>query len=204
MSRPLAIAMAVVVALPAVGSAQQGRGFKNSWFWGVKGGGLTLADSGTMYKQAPLAGVDWLITRTHGGLYISGGQSFFTQQTFTLRDPGAPVDSGVRVIELKNLRRIDFAVMGFPGEHDRFHPYVGAGFSLLQIPTALAQGPFSSEEQLSYANQIIQEEKVGFTPLFMVGAQYRFSRFSLFGQASATPTQKGFLLYNGRPFNFSY
>ena len=63
LSRPLTIAMALVVALPAISSAQQGRDFKNAWFWGIKGGGLTLADSGRMYRQSPLAGIDWLITR---------------------------------------------------------------------------------------------------------------------------------------------
>src|SRR5436305_1460051 len=106
-SRPLTIAMAIVVALPAMGTAQESHQFKNSWFWGVKGGGFTLADSGQQYRQAPTAGIDWLITRTHGGLYISGGQTFFTQQTFTLRDPSAPSDSGFRVIDLKNMRRLD-------------------------------------------------------------------------------------------------
>ena len=204
MIRPLAIAMTIVVALPAVSSAQQGRQFKNAWFWGIKGGGLTLADSGQAYRQAPLAGIDWLITRTHGGLYISGGQSFFNQQTYTLRDPSAPADSGYRVVDLKNMRKLDVAVMGFPGEHLRFHPYVGAGFTLSQVATASAQGPFSTVDQLNYADQIVQDERVGFSPLFIIGGQYRMRAFSIFGQGTASPAQKNFLMYNGRPFNFSY
>jgi hypothetical protein len=204
MIRPLAIALSVVVALPVVSSAQQGRGFKNAWFWGVKGGGFSLADSGQAYRQAPLAGIDWLITRTHGGLYVSGGQSFFNQQTFTLRDPSAPADSGLRIVDLKNLRRLDVAVMGFPGEHLRFHPYFGAGFTLSQVSAAAARGPFATEDQLLYADQVIQDERVGFSPLFMAGGQYRLRAFSVFGQATVSPTQKNFLLYNGKPFNFSY
>ena len=204
MFRPLTIAMAVVVALPALSSAQQGRQFKNSWFWGIKGGGFTIADSGQAYRQAPLAGIDWLITRTHGGLYISGGQSFFKQQTFTLRDPSAPVDSGPRVVDLKNLRKLDVAVMGFPGEHLRFHPYIGAGFAMSQVAAATPQGPFSSMEQIDYAEQVIQEQRVGFSPLVIIGGQYRVKRFSVFGQATASPAQKRFLMYNGRPFNFGY
>lgn len=202
MSRPLTIAMAMVVALPAVSTAQHGRGFKNAWFWGIKGGGFTLADSGQAYKQAPIAGIDWLITRSRGGLYVSGSQSFFTQQTFTAVAPGA--DTGARVIDMKNLRRLDFAVMGFPGEHVRFHPYVGAGFTLGQVATAAARGPFTSTDQIVFADEIIQEQKVGFSPLFIAGGQYRMRRFSVFGQATMNPTQKNFLLYNGRPFNFSY
>ena len=203
MFRPLAIAMAFVVALPAISTAQKGRQFKNSWFWGVKAGGLTLADSGQAYRQAPLAGIDWLITRSRGGLYVSGGQSFFNQQTFTLYDP-AQADSGLRVVDLKNMRKLDFAVVGFPGEHLRFHPYIGAGFSLSQIAAAVPQGPFTNADQLNYADQVIQEQRVGFSPLFIAGGQYSFRRFSVFGQASASPTQQRFLLYNGRPFNFSY
>ena len=203
MVRPLAIAMSLVVALPALSSAQHGRQFKNSWFWGLKGGGLSFADSGQAYKQAPLAGIDWLITRSHGGLYISGGQSFFKQQTFTLRDATAP-DSGLRVVDLQNLRKLDVAVMGFPGEHLRFHPYIGAGFALAQVATASARGPFSNVDQLNSADAVIQDERVGFSPLFIVGGQYRMRSFSVFGQGTASPAQKNFLMYNGRPFNFSY
>ena len=59
--RALTIAAAVVVALPTIASAQHGRQFKDAWFWGIKAGGLTFADSSQAYKQAPLAGVEWLI-----------------------------------------------------------------------------------------------------------------------------------------------
>lgn len=201
--RALTIAASFGVALPAIAAAQQGRQFKDAWFWGVKGGGFTLADSGAAYKQAPMAGVEWLITRTHGGLYISGGQAFFTQQTFTARDPSAP-DSGTRVINLKNLRKFDFAIMAFPGEHNRFHPYAGLGFTVGEIANAQGQGPFGSVDQLNFANQVIQDSKVSFSPLFMAGGQWRLSWISVFAQATASPTQSSFLLYNGRPFNFTY
>ena len=68
--------------LPAISSAQAGRQFKNSWFWGIKGGGLypRRQRTSTIAKRRS-SGIDWLITRTHGGLYVSGGQSFFNQQT---------------------------------------------------------------------------------------------------------------------------
>ena len=192
--RALTIAASVVVALPAIAGAQQGRQFKDAWFWGVKGGGFTLADSGTQYKQAPMAGVEWLITRTHGGLYLSGGQAFFTQQTFTLRDPNAPSDSGFRSINLKNMRKFDAAVMAFPGEHNRFHPYAGIGFTVGEISDAQGAAPFGNQNQLDFTNQVIQESKVTFSPLLMVGGQWRLSSISVFGQATANPTQHNFLL----------
>ena len=202
--RALALATTVVAALPTIVHAQRGRQFNNSWFWGLKGGGLTLADSGQKYVQAPTVGVEWLITRSRGGLYVSGSQTFFSQHSFTLRDPAAPLDSGLRPITLKNMRRLDVAMMGFPGEHIRFHPYVGAGFSLMQIAQASPDGDFANEDQFVYANAVIQEQRVAFSPFFIGGGQCRLRRFSVFGQLTASPAQKNFIAYNGRPWNFGY
>jgi hypothetical protein len=202
--RALTVAAAVMAALPTIAHAQGGRGFKDSWFWGLKGGGYSLADSGQNYVQAPTVGVEWLITRTHGGLFVSGAQTFFSQHSFTLRDPLAPLDSGLRPIAIKNMRRVDVALMGFPGDHIRFHPYVGAGMSLMQIASARPDGPFSTEEQINYAAAVIQEERVAFSPFFIAGGQYRFRPLSVFGQLTASPAQKNFLAYNGKSFNFGY
>jgi hypothetical protein len=202
--RALTVAAAVIAALPTIAVAQHGRQFKDSWFWGLKAGGFSLADSGSKYIQAPTVGVEWLITRTHGGLYVSGAQTFFSQHSFTLRDPAAPLDSGLRPITIKNMRRLDVALMGFPGEHIKFHPYVGAGFSLMQVASASADGPFTNEDQINYAAAVIQDQRVAFAPFFIGGGQWRFRRFSAFGQLTASPAQKNFIAYNGKPFNFGY
>jgi hypothetical protein len=202
-SRALAIAAAVVVALPNVGGAQRGAPFTDSWFWGIKLGGFTLADSGQKYVQAPVVGVDWMITRTHGGLYVSGSQTFFSQHTFTLRDP-VSIDSGFRPVLIKNLRRLDVALMGFPGDHMNFHPYVGAGFTLGQVSTVQAEGTFSNDDQVLFAQQVIANERVAFSPVLIVGGQWRLRRTSAFAQLTASPAQKNFILYNGKPFNFGY
>lgn len=201
--RALTIAAAIVAAVPTIATAQQGRPFKDSWFWGIKGGGVTVVDSGQTYKQAPFAGIEWLITRTHGGIYISGGEAFFTQQTFVLRDPAQP-DSGLRIVDLKNMRKLDVAIMGFPGEHLRFHPYAGIGFTLNQIVDAHARPPFGNVDQVTYATQTIQDQKAAFAPLLMVGGQYAFKKVSIFGQASTSLTQTQFLGYNGRSNSYSY
>ncbi|MEO9036691.1 MAG: hypothetical protein ABI442_14355 [Gemmatimonadaceae bacterium] len=200
----MTIAIAFAAALPTIATAQNGRGFNDSWFWGIKGGGFVLADSGQKYIQSPLAGIDWMITRTHGGLYVSGAQAFFSQHTYTLRDPNFPSDSGLRPITIKNLRKLDVAVMGFPGEHLKFHPYAGVGFTLSEVGTAAPVGPFSNSDQLTFANNVIDQERAAFSPLIIVGAQYRLSRMSVFGQGTVSPAQKSFILYNQRPWNFGY
>jgi len=201
--RALTIAAAVVVAVPTIATAQQGRSFKDAWFWGIKGGGITIADSGQAYKQAPFVGVEWLITRTHGGLYISGGEAFFSSQTFVARDPVQP-DSGLRVVDIKNMRKLDIALMAFPGEHRRFHPYAGIGLSMNQIVDADPRPPFGNADQLASANQIIQDQKVAFSPLLIFGGQYALKKVSVFGQGSVSPTQTQFIGYNGRSMSFLY
>ena len=197
--RALTIA-ASVVALPSLATAQQGRPFKDAWFWGFKAGGFTLADTGGSFTTAPMIGLEWLITRTHGGLYVSAGQAFFNTQTLAMA--GAS-DSGLRVIKLTNLRKFDVALMAFPGEHNRWHPYAGAGFTLNAIADADGQPPFANIDQLAFTQALIQQNKVSFSPFGIVGAQYRFPEISVFGQGTFNPTQHNFLLYNGQPFNFS-
>jgi hypothetical protein len=201
--RTLTIAAAVIATLPTLAAAQAGREFKDAWFWGVKTGGFSLADSGGGTVQAPMIGVDWLITRTHGGVYMAASETFFSQHTFTLQDP-FHADSGLRAISIKNLRRFDVLAMGFPGEFRGWHPYAGAGFTLGEIATAHAEGVFSTVDQLTFAEQVIHDNKVSFSPVFMGGGQYRLHSFSIFGQLSLSPTQKTFLLFNGQSWNFSY
>lgn len=201
--RALTIAAAVVAALPSISSAQTGRGFQDAWFWGIKAGGLTIADSARSYRQAGLAGVDWLITRTHGGLYISGSEGFFNSQAFVAPDPVNP-DTGTRVVNVRNMRKLDVAAVGFPGQNIRVHPYVGVGFTMGAITSAAAQGPFTTVDQVSFANEQIQNTKVAFYPLLIAGAQYRLSWASVFGQGTMNLVHSGYLMYNGRPYNFTY
>lgn len=203
MIRALATAAAVVVALPTIAAAQQGRHFKDAWFWGIKAGGMTFADSGGKYKQAAMTGVEWLITRSRGGLYVSAGEAFLSGTGLVQRDPFVP-DSGFRAIRVKNVRRADVAIMGFPEVGDNWHPYAGVGFSLNAIADADPVGVFSSVDQAEFTRQEIQEQKVKIAPLFVGGAQWRLRYFSVFGQLTANAAQRNFLLYNNRPFNMTY
>ena len=76
--RVLAVASATAL-LAQPSAAQAGRQFKDAWFWGAKGGALVYSSNyNTDNAVAPLAGVDWMITRTYGGLYVSFDQAFFS------------------------------------------------------------------------------------------------------------------------------
>src|SRR5262249_30292888 len=165
-----------------------------------KAGGFTLADTAGSYTMAPMVGAEWLITRTHGGLYLSVGQAFFNSETLAA---SSEANTAPRGIQLNNLPKFDAAIMAFPGEPNRWHPYAGAGFTLQAIADADGQPPFNTVDDLAFTQALIQQNKVSFSPFGIIGAQYRLTAVSVFGQATFNPTQHNFLLYNGNAFNFS-
>ena len=46
-----------------------------------------------------MVGVEWLITRTHGGLYISAAQAFFNRADAHAARSESGADSGFRAID---------------------------------------------------------------------------------------------------------
>ena len=198
--RALWTALAVVAVLPAVGAAQSGKPFKDAWFWGIKAGGLAYGELATnftsSYKQAPSFGADWLITRTHGGLYVSYSQAFLTTTQYVAASAS---DTVGQPVALKNLRRVDLAAMGFPGDNPILHPYVGIGVSLKQVVDADA-GP----NETAYEARTIQLYRTGFSPFLILGGQFRLRVISAFVQATASPAQKNMFLYNGKSFHLGY
>lgn len=202
--RVLAVAFGCAALLSSPSSAQDGRQFKDAWFWGAKAGGLTYASEGTTGSTAPLVGAEWLITRTRGGLYLSFDQAFFsTTGGFVDRDPDSTF---TRNVSLKNLRRFTTAAMIFPAQRRNLHPYVGLGLVFNQIAAAGLQGGVTNQSRYTIALDSIQSKKAAFTPVLMGGVQARLKRFSVFGQASVLPTQQAFFLYSnagGRAVDFS-
>ena len=208
--RAVGAALALLLLAPGLLAAQQGRQFRDAWFWGLKGGGVAFARPGDdptatagPYENAPFGGVDWLITRTRAGLYVSFGQAFFTDSAAI---PGSSSLNGddIRVVDVKNMRRLDVAVVGFPGQWVRVHPYVGVGFTMNALASAEPRGPFDDETERVFAETLVQEGKTVFSPMFLGGVQYRFPMASVFGQVSVSPSQQGFLMYNNRPVNVGY
>ena len=106
--------VALVAALPSVMAAQGGRQFRDAWFWGVKGGGFTFADSAGSYTVAPAVGAEWVITRTHAGLYVGFSQAFMTTQTLFASNPAAP-DTSLRPIELQGGATVLIPIRTPPG-----------------------------------------------------------------------------------------
>ena len=100
--RAVAVAVIATFVVTAGASAQEMRNFDNSWFWGFKSGINTFSAPGRGNTSTVDMGVDWLITRTKGGLYVSGNQSIF-ERDISVFDNGAGMNRTVRVNDLRRI-----------------------------------------------------------------------------------------------------
>ena len=206
------LALTACFALSAVSTleAQGPRPFRDSWFWGFYGGLSSYTPVNTVDPNAPgsvnmaaQAGTDWLITRKTGGLYLSFAQSFLTSQGAILNGPTS-ADTGFRVVDVKNLRRVNVAAMAFPGDYIRVRPYFGFGIAFDYLGAAQAQFTTAdTQRQEDFAASAVSEVKASLGPMFIAGAQYRaLNAVSAFAQFTAAAMSKDFLLSNGNPINF--
>lgn len=196
--RVLAVATSFAGMLAQHAAAQEGRQFKDAWFWGLKGGALVYSSNyNNANSFAPTVGLDWVITRSRGGLYVSFDQSFLTAE-------GAFKEVGLtglqdRVVTLKHSQRISLAAMGFPMQSPFFHPYVGLGAALNRVGSVAATTPFSNNAQLAASADSVQAKRVTFAPFVIGGVQTRLPRFSVFAQGTATWLHNDYFLHYVRP-----
>lgn len=193
------LALVGALGLPAVAQAQGGRPFTDAWFWGLKAGGISYATSEASNRFAPTAGIDWLVTRTNGGVYLGYDFGFLTEQARVV-DEGNPDNSGTRLLDLKGLHRFSIAAMAFPGRARTLRPYGGIGFALHRIGTVTPRGDFSSDDAALATVDSISEYRATFTPTLILGAQYRFRPISAFAQTTVAAAQERFFLHGGRSF----
>jgi hypothetical protein len=168
--------------------------FSDSWFWGVKGGAARFGSVTDGNTAAPVAGVEWLITKRRGALLVSADQAFFDHAS-AVYDPQA--EAGLRRIELRDRRRFSAAVLAFPKSYGEFRPYAGIGLALETIRSTRPIGEFNDVGQY---RQVLDETHQGSSAasaLGIIGVQAQISRVALFIQASASPAQSRSLLDRG-------
>lgn len=194
-----AVAIASLVALDVNSAdAQSTRGFKDSWFWGFKGGATFYqVQSDPDGSLSPLAGTDWLITRTIGGLYASFDHTFFQDQSVFINDSVGPVDTIPRRVFLSGMRRFTLAGVLFPYQRKYLQTYFGLGAMLNQIDRAEPEGTFRNPTQERLVNATVREFRTSFTPVAIVGLQLRLLHFSGFVQGTSTRATRNFFLFNG-------
>lgn len=202
--RVLAVATGFAALLSHTSAAQDGRQFKDAWFWGLKTGAVSFSSATTTNGGAPLIGAEWLITRSRGGLYVSFDQAFLTTQGgFRDRDPDSTF---TRYVRLKDMRRVTLAGMVFPMETRNMHPYAGFGIALNQIAGTTLLSGTTNEVRNAIVLDSVQARKAVFSPIFLTGLQVRYKPMSAFVQASMSPMQQTFFLSNNgssKAFNYS-
>ncbi|MDP9205323.1 MAG: hypothetical protein M3P12_07695 [Gemmatimonadota bacterium] len=192
MQKHKAVAVALVAMLVGSGSAnaQAVRNFDNSWFWGFKTGVNTFAVPGHGNSSTVDLGIDWLITRTKGGLYVSGNQSIF-ERDLEFMDPSS--NTGQRTIRVNDLRRISFAGVAFPKHFGGITPYGGIGYTIAVLGDArVVVDSVNTYPTNAFLDEVERERSRG-AVMGLAGVQIRTKRAAVFAQETMLPSTSGFL-----------
>ncbi|MEA2762166.1 MAG: hypothetical protein QOD47_1450 [Gemmatimonadaceae bacterium] len=188
--RAVAVALVATVVVSAGASAQEVRNFDNSWFWGFKSGVNTFSAPGHGNTSTVDLGVDWLITRTKGGLYVSGDQSIFKRDVDVF-DPASR--TAQRTVQVSDLRRISFAALAFPKHFGGITPYGGIGYTIAVLGDARvyldSANTFPNNAFLDKVDQARSRGAV----FGMGGVQIQTRRAAIFAQETILPSNSEFL-----------
>ena len=197
MTRLFLAGLLCAAIVPATASAQRTRDFEDSWFWGVKGGVSAFSPVYGDTETAATFGAEWLITRTHGALYVSVDQANINAVS-AVYDPTA--EGSVRAVEIDKLRRVGFAALMFPKKFGHVRPYAGLGLSLNLIGDAFPVLTGDEDDVTDAVYERIDDRKSQASLLGMGGVQVQFGRAGVFVQGSFMTSNSRFLLYEGLAF----
>lgn len=188
--RAVAVAMAATLVVSASANAQGVRNFDNSWFWGFKTGVNTFSAPGFGNTSTVDFGIDWLITRKRGGLYVSGNNSIFERDVKVF---DATSTTGDRTVRVNDLRRITFAGVAFPKHFGGITPYGGIGYTIAVLGDARvfvdSVNPFPTN---AFLDEVERNRSRG-AVVGMAGLQIRTKRAAIFAQETILPSNSNFL-----------
>jgi hypothetical protein len=205
--RAVAVALAATLVVSASANAQGVRNFDNSWFWGFKSGINTFSVPGSGNTSTVDLGIDWLITRTRGGLYVSGNQSIF-ERDVQVFDPAST--TGERTVRVNDLRRITFAAVAFPKHFGGITPYGGVGYTIAVLGDARVFVDSANTFPTNAFLDEVERRRSRGAVLGMAGLQIRTKRAAIFAQETLLPSNSSFLFSSvlsffefGVRYNFS-
>ena len=188
--RAVVVAIAATLVVSSGAGAQGMRNFDNSWFWGFKSGINTFSVPGHRNTSTVDLGIDWMITRSKGGLYVSGNQSVF-QRDLEFLD--ASSNTGQRTVRVNDLRRISFAALVFPKHFGGITPYGGLGYTIAVLGDARvfvdSANTFPSNSFLDQVENARSRSAV----MGLVGVQIQLRRAAVFAQETILPSNPSFL-----------
>lgn len=188
--RAVAVALVATLVVSASANAQGVRNFDNSWFWGFKSGINTFSAPGHGNTSTVDLGIDWLITRTRGGLYVSGNQSIF-ERDVEVFDPAST--TGQRTVRVNDLRRITFAAVAFPKHFGGITPYGGVGYTIAVLGDARVFVDSADTFPTNAFMDDVERRRSRGAVLGMAGLQIRTRRAAIFAQETLLPSNSSFL-----------
>jgi hypothetical protein len=194
--RAVAVALVAAVVVSSSASAQM-RNFDNSWFWGFKTGINTFTVPGHRNTSTVDLGIDWLITRTKGGLYVSGNQSVF-ERDLEFADPTS--STGQRTIRVNDLRRITLAAVAFPKHFGAITPYAGLGFTIAVLGDARVFVDSANTFPTNSFLDEVENERSRSAAMGLAGVQIQTKRAAIFAQETILPSSSTFLFRSALSF----
>ncbi len=188
--RAVAMALAAVTVVSASGNAQGMRNFDNSWFWGFKSGINTFSAPGHGNTSTVNLGIDWLITRTKGGLYVSGEQSIFKRDVDIF---DATSNTGERTVQVSDMRRITVAGLAFPKHFGGITPYGGVGYTIAVLGDAKIRVDSANTFPNNSFVDLVDRARSRSAVVGIVGVQIQTRRAAIFAQESMIPSNTNFL-----------
>jgi hypothetical protein len=188
--RAVAVAVVATFVVSASANAQEMKNFDNSWFWGFKSGINSFAVPGHGNTSTVDLGVDWVITRTRGGLYVSANQSVF-ERDLEFLDPTS--NTGQRTIRVNDMRRITVAGLAFPKHFGGITPYAGLGFMIAVLGDARIFVDSANTFPTNSFLDEVERERSRSTAMVMAGVQIQTKRAAIFGQETLIPSNNSFL-----------
>jgi hypothetical protein len=187
--RAVAVALVATIVVSSSASAQM-RNFDNSWFWGFKSGINTFSVPGHGNTSTVDLGIDWLITRTRGGLYVSANQSIF-ERDLEFLDPTSL--TGQRTIRVNDMRRISLAGVAFPKHFGAITPYAGLGFTLAVFGDARVLVDSANTFPNNSFLDEVEKERSRSAVMGLAGVQIQTKRAAIFAQETMLPSNTSFL-----------
>jgi hypothetical protein len=188
--RAVAMALAAVTVVSASGNAQEMRNFDNSWFWGFKSGINTFSAPGHGNTSTVDLGIDWLITRTKGGLYVSANQSIFKRDVDIF---DATSNTGQRTVQVSDMRRITVAGLAFPKHFGGITPYGGIGYTIAVLGDAKIRVDSTNTFPNNSFVDAVDQARSRSAVLGIVGIQIQGKRAAIFAQESMLPSNSTFM-----------
>jgi len=188
--RAVTVALVATFVVSASANAQVRRNFDNSWFWGFKSGVNTFSAPGSGNTSTVDLGIDWLITRTKGGLYVSANQSVFERDVDVFDQAS---NTNQRRVRVNDLRRITFAGLAFPKHFGGITPYGGIGYTIAVLGDARifldSTNTFPNNAFIDRVESLRSRSSI----LGMAGVQIQTARMAIFAQETLLPSTPNFL-----------